>query len=102
MGVNQRDPLITIREQISELQNVAAQDEKNWRKMFEMVHARIDICLARQDFHEKVTLPKILGASSGTVIISTIMAFIGSAYLAYPDKFYDLFQQAYFLLISPL
>jgi len=95
MGVSQRDNLVTMQQQIQELRNVAVQDEKTWRSLIAMTNYRVDICLARLEYHEEVTLPKLLGESAGTVIVSATMAFVGSAYLAYPAEFYDLFRQIY-------
>lgn len=95
MGVNRDDPLETIRKQLTELRSVAIQDEQNWRKLFELTNYRVNICLARLEYHEEVTLPKLIGSSAGTIIVSAIMAFVGSAYLAYPADFYEIFRQLY-------
>jgi len=90
MGMS-NNPMVDMRNQIEELQRVAIQDEKNFRKSLEMANYRIGICLAQIRFHEQATLPRLLGQGAGAIILAGVFAIIGSAYLAFPAQAYKGF-----------
>nr|WP_314873915.1 hypothetical protein [uncultured Pseudomonas sp.] len=91
MGANNRQPLAHLQDQIDEIRRVATQDEKNYRSLNKITNYRASIALAQIKFHEEVTLPKMLGAGSGSIILAAVMTIIGSAYLAFPGPLYDRF-----------
>ncbi|VVM76546.1 hypothetical protein PS664_02064 [Pseudomonas fluorescens] len=91
MGVDTRNPVDHLRRQIDELQRVAIQDEDNAIRRHQLTDRRIDICLAKIRHHETVTLPKVLGSSSGAVALSAMLTLLGSVYLAFPVPAYEIF-----------
>ncbi|MDY4298525.1 hypothetical protein SO486_00755 [Pseudomonas salmasensis] len=91
MGANNQQPLVHLQNQIDEIKRVAIQDEKSFRSLSKITNYRVSIALAQIKFHEEVTLPKILGAGSGSIILAGVMTIIGSAYLAFPGPLYERF-----------
>lgn len=91
MGANNNQPLVHLQNQIDEIRQVAIQDERNYRSYNKMTNYRVSIALAKIKFHEEITLPKMLGQGSGSIILAGIMAIIGSAYLAFPTQLYESF-----------
>ncbi|WAJ37240.1 hypothetical protein OU800_21955 [Pseudomonas sp. GOM7] len=90
-GVDTRDPIGYLQKQIDEIKRVAIQDEKDFRSLFEFTSRRVDIALARLSYHEDVTLPRILGQGAGIIIVAGVLTIIGSIYLAFPDRSYEIF-----------
>lgn len=91
MGADRRQPLAHLQNQIDEIKRVAIQDEKNYRSYNKITNHRVSIALAQIKFHEEVTLPKMLGEGSGSIILAGVMTIIGSAYLAFPAPLYGRF-----------
>lgn len=91
MGVDTRNPIKHIQDQVDEIKKVAAQDEKNFRQLQKFTDLRVDICFAQIRYHEEVTLQKILGQGSGSIILAGAFTIIGSAYLAFPDVLHKRF-----------
>ncbi len=86
MGVDNRDPIGYLQRQIDELQRKSIDDEKDYRALWRTTEVRLDICFANLRFHEKATLPKMLGQGSGLIVLSSIMTILGSAFLAFPAE----------------
>lgn len=93
MGVDNRQPLVHLQNQIDEIRRVAILDEKNYRSYNKMTNYRISIALAQIKFHEEVTLPKMLGEGAGSIMLAGVMTIIGSAYLAFPAPLYGRFSE---------
>lgn len=91
MGVDTQNPTKHIQDQIEEIKRVAVQDEKNFRVLQKFTDRRVDICFAQIRYHEEVTLPKILGRGSGSIILAGALTIVGSAYLAFPDVLHKRF-----------
>ncbi|MDR6586355.1 hypothetical protein [Herbaspirillum frisingense] len=91
MGVDVNSPWKQLQLDVKELQQVAIQDEKNFRQAIDIANHRIDICLAQIRFHEIATLPKILGQGAGLIVLSAVLAIIGSVYLAFPEACFATF-----------
>ena len=101
-AVKVKSPEARLQLQIDELQKVAIQDEKTFLQGIRLANRRIDICLAQIRFHEKVTLPMIMGQGAGLIILAAILTIIGSAYLAFPNLAYKLFSDVMASLIKLL
>jgi hypothetical protein len=93
MGTDNRQPLENLQNQIDEIRRVAIQDEKTYRSYNKMTNYRVSIALAQIKFHEEVTLPKILGEGTGSIILAGVMTIIGSAYLAFPAQLFERFSE---------
>lgn len=91
MGVDTRNPTKYLQDQIDEIKKVVAQDEKNFRALNKFTDRRLDICFAQMRYHENVTLPKILGQGTGSIIFAGLLTIVGSAYLAFPLDVYASF-----------
>lgn len=91
MGVNTNNPILHIQKQIDEIKRVAGQDEKNFRAALRSTDLRVSICFAQLRYHEEVALPKILGEGAGAIVLAGVLTIVGSAYLAFPNAFYNGF-----------
>lgn len=91
MGVDTNNPVKYLQDQINEVRSVTNQDAETFSKGLLFNEARIDSCLAQIRYHEEVTLPKMLGQGSGSIMLAGALTIVGSAYLAFPDDLHKKF-----------
>ena len=87
-GINQKDPLAKVFRDIEEIRRVIDGDKDRSERLHQMSQARIDSCLAQIQYHNEVTLPRIMAQGVGYSILAAILALWGSLYLAIPSETY--------------
>ncbi|WP_313416863.1 hypothetical protein [Pseudomonas oryzihabitans] len=89
MGVNTRDPLAQVTKDIEELRKVVDGDKERFEMLYKINRARVDSCLAQIQYHDEVTLPRVIAQGAGYSVMSAVLAIWGSLYLAFPVETYQ-------------
>lgn len=89
MGVNPRDPIAKVIKDIEEIRKVVDGDKERSERLHQINRMRIDSCLAQIQYHDEVTLPRVLAQGAGYSVMSAILAIWGSLYLAFPVEIYQ-------------